>query len=266
MKWSHRGFYGSDRAKPPHAGQPSAWRGSAAIRRWWPPDICPAPPRSSTRVKWSTSPGLVMLATGWISRLACRASAARKVSSWWARCSGLGSAVNNAVPTHLAEEGAQFVRSVATGAEIVVDRLLIRSPGYPGRSYPLGCAGSSPPGVRRHGAEDFLGFAGRFGSQRSVTVMVARSRFGRAGRCPDRSQVRPKSPDTSRVIGIGCRPSGQTHVFHDAVVVCFGEEALSGLKPPFISSSRSQIWRVRSWLVKQRLDLQLRQSQRIQLR
>jgi hypothetical protein len=52
-----------------------------------------------------------------------------------------------------------------------------------------------------------------------------------------------KASDTSSVIGIGQSVPSAAHVLDDAVVIGLPMKPLSGLKPPFISSSRSQVCR-----------------------
>ena len=75
-------------------------------------------------MKWSTSPGLVMPTTGWISRLACASRGAEGQFLMGAvqRVAGPGKATMRRQPS--LGNGAQLVRRVAAAAEIVMRRLL----------------------------------------------------------------------------------------------------------------------------------------------
>jgi hypothetical protein len=154
---------------------------------------------------------------------------------------------DDAAPAELAEIGAQLVRRVAAGAEIVMRRRLD--------------AGDRPAEIDRArvvvqvvdrrmrdvvGAEDLLRLARLVrrplvgdredGEDHALgvaerDVLAGFDRVGEGLGHVQRDRHRPE------------RAIGQPHRVDDAVVIGLPMNPFSGLKPPFIRSSRSQIWR-----------------------
>ena len=151
---------------------------------------------------------------------------------------------NNFAPAHFAEIGAQLIWCVAASAEIIVYWLLDACD----RTTKVDVACCVVQVV--HGrvraivsTENHFGFTGfvwhplvgdRHGRQNHAFLVAQ-------GDVLADFKVAAKSSETSSVIGIGHSAPLQAHVVDDTVIISFGQEPLERVKPPFISSSRSQI-------------------------